>query len=107
MSSACSSHYSHVVWYTGDDYVTRAPDAPGGSGIDRLAVDIQNRVRDFLNEGGKLFYTGQNAGREFAEGYTYNPFQRQEGQYCRHEHAVHRRPGRLPAVLARGQQLHR
>jgi murein tripeptide amidase MpaA len=76
------SHYSHVIWYSGDDYVTRAPDAPGGSGMDRLAVDTQNEVRDFLNDGGKLFYSGKNAGREFAEGYTYNPFQVEEGTYC-------------------------
>ena len=26
------SHYSHVVWYTGDDYVPREPDAPGRLG---------------------------------------------------------------------------
>jgi hypothetical protein len=79
------SHYSHVVWYTGDDYVPRAPDAPGGSGIDKVAVDTQNRVRDFINEGGKLFFTGQNAGRVFAEGYDYNPFQEEEGTYCQNE----------------------
>jgi murein tripeptide amidase MpaA len=76
------SHYSHVVWYTGDDYVPREPDAPGGSGITRGAVDTQNAVRDFLNEGGKLFYTGKNAGRVFTEGYSYNPFQVEEGTYC-------------------------
>ncbi|WP_354697419.1 hypothetical protein DSM112329_03046 [Paraconexibacter sp. AEG42_29] len=76
------SHYSHVIWYSGDDLVTRAPNAPGGSGIDRLAVDTQNEVRDFLNDGGKLFYSGKNAGRQFAEGYTYNPFQVEEGTYC-------------------------
>ena len=39
-------------------------------------------MRDFLNDGGKLFYTGKNAGRVFAEGYTYNPFQEEEGTYC-------------------------
>ena len=39
----------------------------------KLAVDTQNRVRDFINEGGKLFYTGQNAGRVFAEGYDVQP----------------------------------
>ena len=44
-------HYSHVVWYTGDDYVPREPDAPGGSGITKGAVDTQNAVRDFLNDG--------------------------------------------------------
>ena len=75
-------HYSHVVWYTGDDYVPREPDAPGGSGITKGAVDTQNAVRDFLNDGGKLFYTGKNAGRVFAEGYLYNPFQEEEHTYC-------------------------
>ena len=76
------SHYSHVVWYTGDDYVPREPDAPGGSGITKRAVETQNAVRDFINDGGKLFYTGKNAGRVFAEGYSYNPFQDEEGTYC-------------------------
>ena len=76
------SHYSHVVWYTGDDYVPREPDAPGGSGITKRAVETQNNVRDFINDGGKLFFTGKNAGRVFAEGYTYNPFQDEEGTYC-------------------------
>ncbi len=76
------SHYSHVVWYTGDDYVPREPDAPGGSGITKMAVDTQNEVRDFVNDGGKLFFTGKNAGRVFAEGYDYNPFQAEERTYC-------------------------
>ena len=39
-------------------------------------------MRDFLNDGGKLFFTGKNAGRVFAEGYTYNPFQAEEHTYC-------------------------
>ena len=78
-------HFSHVVWYTGDDYVPREPDAPGGSGITKRAVETQNNVRDFLNEGGKLFYSGKNAGRVFAEGYEYNPFQAEEGTYCQDE----------------------
>jgi murein tripeptide amidase MpaA len=77
------SHYSHVVWYTGDDYVTREPDAPGGSGVTKKAIDTQNDVRDFLNDGGKLFFTGKNAGREFGENaYVYNPFQDEEHTYC-------------------------
>ena len=76
------AHYSHVVWYTGDDYLTREPDQIAGSGISKLAVDTQNAVRDFMNDGGKLFYTGKNAGRQFAEGFQYNPFQAQEGRYC-------------------------
>ncbi len=76
------SHYSHVVWYTGDDYVPREPDAPGGSGITKRAVETQNSVRDFINDGGKVFYSGQNAGRVFAEGYFYNPFQDEQDTYC-------------------------
>ncbi len=79
------AHYSHVVWYTGDDYVPREPDAPGQSGITRSAVDTQNAVRDFINDGGRLFFTGKNAGRVFAEGYTYNPFQNEEHTYCQEE----------------------
>ncbi|MEA2218761.1 MAG: hypothetical protein QOJ35_1387 [Solirubrobacteraceae bacterium] len=75
-------HYSHVVWYTGDDYVPREPDAPGGSGVTKTAVDTQNAVRDFINDGGKLFFSGKNAGRVFAEGFTYNPFQAEEHTYC-------------------------
>ena len=78
-------HFSHVVWYTGDDYVPREPDAPGGSGITKGAVETQNNVRDFLNDGGKLFYSGKNAGRVFAEGYQYNPFQAEEGTYCQNQ----------------------
>jgi hypothetical protein len=77
------AHYSHVIWYTGDDYVPREPDAPGGSGVTKNAIDTQNDVRDFLNDGGKLFFTGKNAGRVFGENaYTYNPFQVEEGTYC-------------------------
>ena len=76
-------HYSHVVWYTGDDYVPREPDAPGGSGVTKGAIDTQNAVRDFLNDGGKLFFTGKNAGRVFGENiYSYNPFQAEEHTYC-------------------------
>jgi murein tripeptide amidase MpaA len=79
------AHYSHVVWYTGDDYVPREPDAPGGSGITKRAVETQNAVRDFLNDGGKMFYSGKNAGRVFAEGFSYNPFQDEEHTYCQNQ----------------------
>ena len=82
------AHYSHVVWYTGDDYVPREPDAPGGSGITKGAVDTQNAVRDFINDGGKLFYTGKNAGRVFAEGYLYNPFQVEDQTYCQDDNPI-------------------
>jgi hypothetical protein len=39
----------------------RAPGWPGGN-VSRLAVDETLEVRQYLNEGGKLLYTGQWAG---------------------------------------------
>lgn len=51
------SHYDAVIWYTGDDIVTREPGWPGGN-ASRLAMDNLLNVRDFMNEGGKVLYTG-------------------------------------------------
>ena len=103
------SHYSHVVWYTGDDYVPREPDAPGGSGVTRGAIDTQNAVRDFLNDGGKLFFTGKNAGRAFGENsYDVQPVPGRGGHVLPdRQPELHPRPGRLPAVLPRRLPLRR
>ena len=82
------SHYDAVIWYTGDDYVTREPDQVPGTGTSRLALDEVVAVRDFLNEGGKLFYTGKNAGRQYAEGFEFRntgfpqPNEDQQGRWC-------------------------
>ena len=57
------SHYKAVVWETGNDNVTRDFNRGGVSG--RLPHDTQIAVRDFMNEGGRLLYTGVNAGREY------------------------------------------
>jgi len=66
------SHYKAVIWYTGDDVITREPGmAPGTAS--RLANDEMLAVRSFLNEGGRLLYTGKYAGYEFAFGYEYQP----------------------------------
>jgi hypothetical protein len=55
------SHYDAVVWYTGNDFVTREPGwGPGNSS--RLANDMMLEVRAYLNEGGRLLYSGQWAG---------------------------------------------
>jgi hypothetical protein len=57
------SHYDAVVWYTGDDVVTReAGWAPGNAS--RLAMDQLLNVRDYLNEGGRVLYAGKNAGMQ-------------------------------------------
>jgi Zinc carboxypeptidase len=55
------SHYDGVVWYTGNDLITREPGwTPGNAS--RLANDMMLEARAYLNEGGKLLYTGQWAG---------------------------------------------
>jgi hypothetical protein len=58
------SHYKAVVWYTGDDVVTREPGWTPGNGS-RLAMDELFNVRDYINEGGKLLYAGQFAGSQY------------------------------------------
>ena len=59
------SHYDAVIWYTGDDVITREPGWVGGN-ASRLAMDQILEVRDFLNEGGKVLYTGKYAGFQFS-----------------------------------------
>jgi Zinc carboxypeptidase/Immune inhibitor A-like, MAM domain len=54
-------HYDAVIWYTGNDFVTREPGLPAGN-VSRLAVDMMLTMRQYLNEGGALNYTGQRAG---------------------------------------------
>lgn len=75
------SHYKAVVWEHGDDIITRNAGAIGGT-ADKLALDLELTVRDYLNEGGKLLYTGKYAGyASSANGlYQYNPFQDEPGQ---------------------------
>ena len=68
------SHYDAVIWYMGDDYLTRQPGQGPGTGTARLAVEEMIDVRHFLNEGGKLFYTGKSAGQQYAEGNEFRNF---------------------------------
>jgi hypothetical protein len=66
------SHYEAVIWYTGDDLITREPGMVAGT-ASRLANDEMLAVRSYLNEGGRLFYTGKYAGFENAFGYEFQP----------------------------------
>jgi hypothetical protein len=66
------SHYQAVIWYTGDDLITREPGMVAGT-ASRLANDEMLAVRSYLNEGGRLFYTGKYAGYENAFGYEFQP----------------------------------
>ncbi|MFE5672082.1 M14 family zinc carboxypeptidase [Agromyces sp. NPDC056523] len=58
------SHYDAVIWYTGEDIVTREAGWAGGN-QSRLAMDQLLEVRDFMNEGGQVLYTGKYAGSQF------------------------------------------
>jgi hypothetical protein len=68
-------HYDAVVWETGDDVIPRAAGQPAGT-ADKLSLDVELAVRDYLNEGGKAIVAGQyNRFAEAADGvYYYNPF---------------------------------
>ena len=54
-------HYDAVVWYTGDDLVMRDGDEQP-YGVSENQHKLNLAVRDYLNKGGKVLYTGKNAG---------------------------------------------
>jgi murein tripeptide amidase MpaA len=74
------SHYDAVLWYTGDDVVTREPGwGPGNAS--RLAMQELLEVRDFINEGGRALYTGQSAGQQYTPALgtqLYDPFENRQ-----------------------------
>ena len=74
------NHYDAVIWYTGDDVVTREP-GWGPGNVSRLAVDQVLQHRAYLNEAGNLMYTGQGAGfiETTGQGQYYDPV---ENQMC-------------------------
>ena len=93
----------------GRDLLTREPGQPGGTGAATLANNEMLELQAFLNEGGKLLYTGRSAGW---------PRQRLRLQPGDHPAVLRqRRPdgrrrvpaavGRLPAVLAGCPAVHR
>ncbi len=88
------------LWYTGDDVVTREPGwGPGNAS--RLAMQELLEVRDFVNEGGRVLYTGKHAGQQYTPGLgtqLYDPF---ENRQCR----APIRPSRPAAWRCRLRQL--
>ncbi len=58
------SHYDAAIWYTGDDVVTRTL-GRGAGNVDRLALDEMLEFRAFMNDGGKVMYTGNQAGEQY------------------------------------------
>ena len=70
------SHYDAVVWYTGDNLVTRKL-SWGPGNVSRLAMQELYEVRDYINQGGRALYAGQAAGQQFTSalaGQLYDPF---------------------------------
>ena len=57
------SHFDAVVWYTGNDNVTRRTATPGVADLE--AHRTITAVRDFVNEGGRVALQGVNAGRQY------------------------------------------
>jgi hypothetical protein len=57
-------HYDGVIWYTGDDVVTRETGRTPGN-ADRLALDEMLEMRAYMDEGGRVLYTGKRAGQQF------------------------------------------
>jgi hypothetical protein len=84
------SHYDAVLWYTGDDVVTREPGWAAGN-ASRLAMQELLEVRDFVNEGGRVLYTGKAAGQQYTPALgtqLYDPF---ENKQCRADPAIQAR----------------
>jgi len=72
------------VWTADDAPPADSPDAPvplGGAGralpsvesVSRLANQEMLVLRDYVNEGGRLLYTGRDAGRPYMAGAEYDP----------------------------------
>lgn len=77
------SHYKAVVWETGDDFYTREPGQPGGTGVSKLLDDEVLAARDYMNDGGRLLVTGKHALQGARDNFLYNPLQGTPGwPYC-------------------------
>jgi murein tripeptide amidase MpaA len=55
------SHYDAVVWYMGNNFVTRTAGRAAGN-VDRLHNEMTLEMRAYLNEGGRVLLNGQWAG---------------------------------------------
>ena len=99
------SHYDAVVWETGDDMVTRTAGRAGGN-ADRLALDEMFEFRAYMNEGGKVLYTGDRAGEQYTPNVgdqLYDP----KGEIACNPLPGGRRPAALPAAAWLGRRHQR
>jgi len=76
-------HYKGVIWYTGDDAVTRTAGRAAGN-ADRLALDEMLEMRAYMDEGGRVLYTGKQAGQQYTGAVVGNQFYDPKGEVaCR------------------------
>ena len=66
------SHFEAVVWYSGKDIIPRDPTQGPGT-ASKIAHDEIVGIRDFLNEGGRVFASGQNLPYAHMNAYPYPP----------------------------------
>ena len=99
------SHYDGVIWYTGDDVVTRTA-GRGGGNADRLALDEMLEFRAYMNEGGKVLYTGDWAGQQYT-GSVGNQFYDPQGTIPCNPLPRRHRPAPLPAAARVGRRHQR
>jgi hypothetical protein len=77
------SHYKSVIWYTGNDLYVREPTQPGGTGNSKLADDEVIATRDYLNDGGTMLVTGQQALEGAWLQLLYNPLGAPPNPFCK------------------------
>jgi murein tripeptide amidase MpaA len=93
------SHYKGVIWYSGDDAVTRTNDGRGPGNADRLALDEMLEMRAYMDEGGRVLYTGKQAGQQFTGAAVGTQFYDPKGE------AVCRVPGPTPGSTVNNPAL--
>ena len=91
------SHYDAAVWYPGDDIVTRKAARAAGN-ADRLAMDEMLEFRAYLNEGGRVLYTGDQAGQPVRRHRCRHPAVRPEGRDRLQPAAGGDRPATVPGA---------
>jgi hypothetical protein len=74
-------HYRAVIWYTGNDIITRER-SQGPGNASRLANDAILHVRAYLNEGGRVLYTGTFAGHQYFTGHGTQIFDPEANAPC-------------------------
>ena len=104
--SASSRTTRRSIWYTGDDVITREPGMVPGT-ASRLANDEMLAVRAYLNEGGRLLYTGKYAGLADRAGLRVQPRDERAVRPRQRRRRLPGAVGRLPAVLPRRVPLQR